>query len=232
MMLCGTTSIGAAESPAAAAGTPLAWAERLAQETRPENTDYRHKNTQVSWAGVDGATLTISRTDCSGLINDVLQQSYGFGPDHFRQWLGKARPLASSYHDAIERQSGFRRIEAVEQIRPGDLIAIRYPDGSPNSGHIMIAAQAVAPHPRSSPAVDGTRQWTVKVIDSSQSGHGKSDSRYQGSRQFHSGVGRGTLRLYSGAGGRIAGYTWSVYPNSEYYPLEQRHLVVGRVERD
>ena len=180
---------------------------------------------------MDGAPATVSRTDCSGLVNEVLQRSYGWGRGDFRQWLGKARPVASSYHDAIEQQRGFRRIEMAAEIRPGDLIAIRYPDGSPNTGHIMIAAEAPQPHSPTSPLIEGARQWTVAVIDSSQSGHGPSDSRYEGSRQFRAGVGRGVLRLYAASDGRLAGYTWSAHPSSEYFTPDQRHLVVGRLSR-
>jgi len=234
VLACAATAIGVPAASAAGAEAvseqaPLAWAQRLVDETNPEETDYRHKDTTVTWKGSSGARATISRTDCSGLVNAVLQRSYGWGPEQFRRWLGRARPVASSYHDAIDTERGFRRIAAVGEIQPGDLIAIRYPDGSPNSGHIMVVAGAPQAHVASAPAVAGTAQWTVEVIDSSQSGHGNADNRYLGNHRFRAGIGHGRLRLYADGAGRITGYSWSTQANSEYYTPDQRHLVVGRL---
>jgi hypothetical protein len=208
---------------------PVALATRLVDETRPEDNDYRHGEGLVTWRGVDGAARTQSHTDCSGLLNAVFARAFGLERDDFARWLGVRRPLASTYHDAIEQQRGFARIAAVQDLRRGDLIAIKYPDGSPNTGHIMIATDVADHHVASSPTAAGTVQWTLPIIDSSRSGHGRTDSRADDAHHFRKGIGRGVLRLYADAQGGIVGYSWSLAANSAYYPLEERHLVAGRL---
>jgi hypothetical protein len=217
-----------ATSKAAADHTPLYWAELLARKVKPADTSYRHQDSVVTWRGVNGAEDYVSHTDCSGLINALLAQSYGLTREDFKRWLGKPRPFASTYHEAITAQNGFRRIERVGEIRPGDLIAIRYPDGSENTGHIMIVAETPLPREASKPVVKDTEQWEARVIDSSRSGHGKTDTRRLDDGTFRQGVGSGALRLYADRRGSIVGYSWSDFGASEFYSQDERNLVVGR----
>lgn len=58
------------------------------------------------------------------------------------------------------------------------------------------------------PYVDGTVQWSVPVIDSSESGHGTTDTRHKrgADGRNHDGLGRGVFRLVgecAGAGQRL-----------------------------
>ena len=85
------------------------------------------------------------------------------------------------------------------------------------------------PRAASAPLVDGTAQYAIEVIDSSQSGHGPNDTRKLANGAWADGAGIGTLRLYADAAGNITGYTWSTYSNSQYYPQDERHLVAGRL---
>lgn len=210
--------------------SPLEWAKILVREIAPENTSYRHKQGYVRWKGIGGAQAYESHTDCSGFLNALLERADGFGREDFKKWLGKGRPFAITYHDAIVKLNRFTPIERVDEIRPGDVIAIKYPDGSANTGHVMLIADFPQKHKSSKPVVDMTEQWEVKVIDSSQSGHGKTDTRRRVDGTFGSGVGQGSLRLYAAPQGNIAGYTWSTAANSEYYDQAQRHLVIGRLD--
>src|SRR5262249_216765 len=114
--------------------------------------------------------------------------------------------------------------------RPGDFIAIRYPAGSENTGHIMVVAETPQRRQASEPVIEGTEQWEVTVIDSSESGHGKMDTRRKEDGTFGSGVGEGIFRLYSDRKGKIVGYSWSTFKNSDYYDLATRHLVIGRLD--
>lgn|SRR5262249_50448980 len=211
-------------------GTPLYWAELLVREVKPADTSYRHQDSVVTWKGVDGAEAYLSHTDCSGLINALLAQSEGLTRDDFKSWLGKSRPVASTYHAAITMQNGFRRIEGIGEIMPGDLIAIKYPDGSENTGHIMLVAEAPRLRQASNPLVQDTEQWETRVIDSSRSGHGKTDTRRLEDGTFRQGIGAGVLRLYTDYQGIIVGYTWSTFGNSDFYDQGERNLVVGRRE--
>lgn len=211
--------------------SPLEWAEKMVANVKPENTDYEHKRGTVKWKGIDGATEYESRTDCSGLLNALLERTYNLKPDDFESWLGVRRPLAITYHDAILNEQGFTRIESVLGVNPGDIIAIKYPPDSDNSGHIMLVAEKPTERTPTSPIIKGTRQWDVTVIDSSESGHGKTDTRRLPEGGFGQGVGRGVFRIYTDNKNIIAGYSWSDFANSEYHDQTDRHLVVGRLKK-
>lgn len=210
--------------------TPLDWARILVSGIQPENTSYQHKHGFIKWKGENGTEEYESRTDCSGLLNILLERSYGLTADDFEKWLGKRRPLAVEYFDAIQQEHDFRLITNEAGVRPGDIIAIRYPPGTnENTGHIMLVAGLPAPHRNSKPEVEGTEQWEVSVIDSSESGHGKTDTRRRPDGTFGDGVGQGILRLYTKTNGEIVGYSWSTLGVSEYYDQTTRQLVIGRL---
>jgi hypothetical protein len=209
---------------------PLQWARTMVADVAPDATSYQHKGGHVAWKGVDGATAYESHTDCSGFINALLAQSYGYDRKHFEAWLGKGRPLAITYHDAITSGNGFARITRVSAMAPGDIIAIRYPDGSENTGHVLLVAATPTRRIASQPFVAGLDQWDVEVIDSSESGHGKQDTRRLPDGKFRQGVGEGTMRLYADRSGTIAGYSWSTFANSDFYDPQTRDVVVGRLQ--
>lgn len=211
--------------------TPLEQAQVLVNELQPENTSYQHKDGYIKWKGENGAEIYESRVDCSGLINILLERSYGLTSSDFEKWMGKRRPYAEDYFDAIVEQSNFRLISKVGNVQPGDIIAIRYPPGTnENTGHIMIVAGTPTLRKATKPEIDDTEQWEVSVIDSSESGHGKTDTRHKPDGTFGQGVGQGILRLYTTHDGQIVGYTWSTLSVSDYYDKSTRQLVVGRLK--
>ena len=212
--------------------TPLEWATLLNQNVKPSDTSYQHKDGPVTWAGQAGAQSYASHTDCSGFINALLIQSFGLKPQDFQLWLNTRRPLAETYYKAIISQDGFTRIEQVGEMKPGDLIAIRYPPGygGDNTGHIMVVAGLPQGRPPSKPEISGTEQWEVPVIDSSESGHGPKDTRYIETGTFREGLGQGTFRLYSQFSGKVTGYAWSNFTNSDYFDMTTRPLVIGRLD--
>jgi hypothetical protein len=212
--------------------TPLYLAEVLVRELQPENTSYQHKDGYIKWKGENGAEAYESRVDCSGLINILLERSYGLTPNDFEKWLGKRRPYAEDYFDAILQQSNFRLITKIGNVKPGDIVAIRYPPGTnENTGHIMIVAGTPTWRKATKPEIDGTEQWEVSVIDSSESGHGKTDTRHKPDGTFGQGVGQGILRIYTTPDGQIIGYTWSALSVSDYYDKSTRQLVIGRLNK-
>lgn len=221
-------SMGAAQR--IAQRTPLDWARVLVSGLQPENTSYQHRQGFIKWKGENHSEEYESRTDCSGLLNILLERSYGLTPDDFEKWLGKRRPLAVEYFDAIQQEHDFRLITNEANIRPGDIFAIRYPPGTnENTGHIMLVAGLPVAHRNSKPEIEGTEQWEVSVIDSSESGHGKTDTRRRSDGTFGQGVGQGILRLYTKTNGEIVGYSWSTLGVSDYYDQTTRQLVVGRL---
>ena len=216
-------------------GTPLAWAIRLVKELKPDATSYTHDDPVVRWEGGDGGKAAECRTDCSGLLDALLKQSYGYTEDAFKDWLGRKRPLAKTYHDAIVDGNRFKRIEHIGDVKPGDVIAIKYKADDPenkggDTGHVMIVMERPIAHGISKPVQEGTDQWAVAVIDESRSYHGPTDSRYLASGKDGSGAGRGVFRLYTDKEGSFVGHAWSLSKVSEYHDQDDRHLVIGRLE--
>ena len=171
-----------------------------------------------------------SHTDCSGFVNHLLEHTDGLGESDLSRWFGSRRPTAERYHDAIAAGRGFAPVASIAELRPGDLIAIRYLVRREDTGHVMLVDGAPEPVDAQPPLVAGTRQWTVDVIDSSKSGHGPLDTRHARGTdgRDHPGLGRGTIRLYADGDGRVAGFTWSTLARSRFVPPEEEHLVLGR----
>jgi len=232
LLLAALLALAAGVEPAAAAEPDhLAWARRLVDGVTPETNLYASRPTIVSWTGVAGAAETRNRSVCSALVAHLFMQAYGYRPADFGSWLGARFPKASGFHDAIAAGRGFQRIERVAGILPGDVLAIAYAPGSRPTGHVLVAAARPVERRSTPPEVPGTTQYEIRVIDSSHTGHGPSDTRHYAKGKFHSGVGEGSLRLYAAAGGALAGYSWSLTRASQFYPPGERNLVVGRLDR-
>ena len=212
--------------------TPLDLADRMVQHVSSSNTSYQHKDTLVTWAGLGGATQYVSYADCSGFVNALLAQAYGLTPDDFKKWLGTSRPLAKDYFAAVTARRGFTALSNIAQLQPGDLITIRYLNSAPgdNTGHLLLVVAAPQPHAASKPFLNGTTQWDVTIVDSSESGHGKDDTRRLADGSFHDGVGRGVMRLYANNAGAVVAYTWSDFADSELYDRTARPLAIGRLD--
>ncbi len=210
----------------------LGWAELLVQNIKPADTNYQHNEISVTWAGQAGANAYTSRTDCSGFIIALLSQSYGLSAASYQGWLKSSRPLAETFYRAITTQHGFKDIEEVSEVQPGDMIAIRYPPGygGDNTGHIMLIVGSPQRHTTSKPVIGDTTQWEVPVIDSSESGHGKTDTRRKLDGTFGEGLGKGVFRLYTDNAGKPVGYAWSIFEDSVYYDQAARPLVIGRLD--
>jgi NlpC/P60 family len=212
--------------PAEAATDPhVVSAERLVDQLDLANTNYEHGQGSVTWNGT-----VASHTDCSGFIDHLLMHDDGFAADDFKRWFGSKRPTAERYHDAIVEGHGFTRLDSVGELRAGDLIAIKYLTRHDNTGHIMLVIDAPQHMNPAPPYIDGTTQWSVPVIDSSESGHGTTDTRHRRGEggHDHDGLGRGVFRLYTDAHGRVSGFAWSRMKASRFIAPDDEHLVLGR----
>jgi hypothetical protein len=207
------------------AATHVASATRLVDQLDLANTDYDHGQGSVTWTG-----KVESHTDCSGFIDHLLMHDDGLTPDDFKRWFDSRRPTAARYHDAIVEGRGFTRLMSVTDLKSGDLIAIKYLTRHDNTGHIMLLVDAPRRMAPSAPFVDGTTQWAVTVIDSSESGHGPTDTRHKlgADGRDHDGLGRGVFRLYANAQGGVTGFAWSTLKASRFVPPEDEDLVLGR----
>jgi hypothetical protein len=199
----------------------------------PSDTNYQHHNGVVHFPG-DGPGRAECRTDCSGFVDAVLKRAYGLSSVQLSDWLDAKRPLAKHYHAAIAAEHGFQRIPVISDARPGDILAVTYPAGAKenNTGHVMIVASQPKQRTPSVPVVGDTLQWEVPVIDESETGHGKTDTRHRPDKTSADGLGRGILRIYTNHEGRIAGYAWSVLQVSKFQSQSAHNMVIGRIEPD
>lgn len=207
----------------------LIWAEDVASNVDPTQNFYEAGIRVVQWAGVDGATDYVNRSDCASFMTAILKQSYGYTSQDMDAWLGWENPNSAMYHDAIMASSGFELIPTVLDIVAGDILAIKYPLGTGASGHVMIAASPATLRIPTSPIYAGTLQYELLVIDSSSSGHGNYDTRKQPDGTWSTGAGIGTVRLYTNAAGVIMGHTWSTLSSSTYRSQSTRPIAIGRL---
>jgi hypothetical protein len=209
--------------------TPVYWSDLMIANVSTDNNIYNNTHDSVTWTGYNGFSAYRCETDCSGLLTCLLKQSYGYTNAYFKTWTGLSNPYAATYYNEIKAKDHFTQIPLIKDIARGDIIAIKYPAGSSNTGHIMIVASTPTARTASSPLVSGTSQYEVTIMDASSSGHGSLDTRYISSGNFNDGIGRGIARLYVTSKGTISGYTWSTYSNSVYYSQSDRPLLVGRL---
>ena len=129
------------------------------------------------------------------------------------------------------------QITRVADARPGDVLAVRFPPHSGDTGHVMLLDAPPVPRTPTAPLVPGTDQWDLTIIDSTKDPHGSTDTRHTVGNGVGTGtgtgvgtgVGRGTVRLYTAADGTVVGYAWSDGTRSAYRPSSDRHLVIGRL---
>jgi hypothetical protein len=208
-------------------------AEKIATEIDPSDNAYSYTDPFIKWKGYDGATRYQNRTDCSEFFNLLLRHSYRVSAERLREMTGHDRPTARVWFDAIKAGKTASLLEVVPkltQAKAGDVLFVRYPEGSGDTGHVMVLATKPMAREASKPIVEGTRQWEVAVVDSSKDAHGPKDTRHKGEGKINQGVGRGTLRLYTSEDGTLAGYTWSTSEASKFEPVSKHALVLTRVK--
>jgi hypothetical protein len=214
----------------AGVGDHLAAARELVAHLDLEHTHYEHGQGTVTWAGVPS-----SYTDCSGFVDHLLMHAYGYGADDFHRWFGSKRPTAKRYYEAVAEQTGFIRLDRVTDLQPGDFIAVKYLKRSDNTGHIMLVDRAPerepAHHGKARPDEAHGEAWLVTVIDSSESGHGPTDTRHKRGPDGHDhdGVGRGVLRLFADDQGHLTGFSWSALASSAFRGPDEEPVALGRL---
>lgn len=207
----------------------LAQAENLVEHINAGNTEYRHKSEDIAWE--NNGSGYHCYTDCSGFINALISRTFQWSEEDFKRVFGKRRMLAYHYFEAISSGNHFIRISHINEIKPGDLIALEYSDRSEhedNTGHCMLVATLPKPRQATNIIEPGTRQYEIEVIDCSRSPHGKEDSRSGNNGREYSGLGKGLFRLYADVTGAITAYSWSIHnPKPGFNPYENA-VMVGR----
>ena len=134
----------------------------------------------------------------------------------------------------ITKEIGFKQIKLIQDVLPGDMMAIRYLVRKDHTGHAMLVSGTPKKRRATNPLVQYTEQWEVKVIDAFLSAHGPTDARYRKGNddRDHGGLGEGILRVYADKEGKIAGYSWSTLSTSMFVEPTKEHLVIGRLKED
>ena len=205
-----TVRVEALEPRRLMSATPahVALAERLVSEVTATTNSYGWPPA-VTWAGIDGATVTSNKSVCSTLQVALLEQAYGFTAAQMTAWTGASQPLAGAMYDAAEAGNGFTAFTQISDVSVGDLWSAKYISGSSDTGHIALIDAA--------PVLEKTTAtqelWDVTVIDSTGSPH-TNDTR---SANGEDGVGEGTMRMYTDLSGNLTGYSWGLSNASVVY---------------
>jgi hypothetical protein len=204
-------------------------ADALIDGISSDHNVYEHKGCFIKWKGIDGATDYENRTDCSDFLALLFEHSYGITTEQLKKWTGHERPYAHHWHDGIAASKGFTQIGKLADAKVGDVLAVKFPPGSNDTGHIMLIDQPPESIPAKPPIIPGTFQWNVMVIDSTKSPH-SSDTRSHEDGSKGQGVGRGVVRIYTDSAGAVAGYCWSDASRSKFESQSEHDMVIGRLE--
>lgn len=207
----------------------LQLARQLVEHVDPQHNQYQHRG----WVKIEGeqgwlgkVSASEVQTDCSGLLDALLERTRPVAWASFRNKHWRNYPKAENYYDNISTGDGFATIATVQQVVPGDIFVAKYLN-SRDTGHVMLVdapprrlAEPIAP------LMAGRQQWEVTVIDSTSSPHWKGDTRYVGRGGKRTGIGRGTIRLFTNEQGNVMGWAWSMGPGSKFRDHDQ--LALGR----
>jgi hypothetical protein len=185
----------------------------------------------VRWKGDLFTPEYTAHTDCSGFINSLLERAGDPVIRRLSLVARKGRPRSQDYFRLIDAEDGFRRIQNLADVLPGDIIAVKYllvAEGA-DTGHVMLVDTVPVRRKKDTdPIIDGTRQWEVAVIDSTRTAHGKTDTRVDKDGSKRDGVGRGVFRLYSDETGKPVGFSWSTLKSSRYFDGISKPFAIGR----
>ncbi len=208
-------------------------AEKIATEINQADNAYSYTDPFIKWKGYEGATKYENRTDCSEFFNLLIRHSYRVSGERLKEITGRERPTARVWYNAIEAGKAEGLLKVIPKLgasKPGDVLFVRYPEGSGDTGHVMVLVTKPEAREATEPIVRDTNQWEVAVVDSSKTGHGPKDTRHREEGKSGQGVGRGTLRLYSYDDGTLAGYAWSTEKVSKFEPVSQHQLLLTRIK--
>lgn len=174
--------------------------------------------------------LAGAQTQCSSFFTLLMRRAYFLDSEDIRNWVEDVSPNAATWHDAILYENHFIKREKIWDIEAGDVFAMRYSSGSSSSGHMGLVSIKPKPRYPTKPLINGTFQYSLRIIDSSRTGHGEHDTRRDDKGVLWGGIGEGTMRIYTDDKSKVIGYTWSLSPHSRFYHVNERSLVFGEVD--
>ena len=224
----------AALAPAALSDRPadiprhLAIARELVENIRPADNRYKLGGDFVSLPGDSASSRYAMTADCSGFLLAIFERA-GYrirsGMPFLVATPGRKRPRAEDFVLSIEQEKGFRRIWHVTDIRPGDLLAHAMLDVADQrqtgtTGHVFLVDSAPRKIWAWKPIVGGTDQYEVSIIDSNGELVGEDDTRRASG--IDAGLGRGTIRVYADAEGRLVGWARTFRASDRFFSYDPR----------
>ncbi|RZO61441.1 MAG: hypothetical protein EVA89_11670 [Sandaracinaceae bacterium] len=161
--------------------------------------------------------------DCSGMVQWVLSRASRRSMVDLREGQ---RPLAIHFVWRIQRaptdrfRGGWRRIERISDVRPGDVFAWRRPEGfrSRNTGHVGFV---IAPPRRLDRQLERGPVYLLRLADASRYVHQDDTRPWPGPGGF----GMGTMAFLADEADRPVGYAWAGLHSRGFRETE---IVFGR----
>ena len=184
----------------------VTYADLLVKNIAAANNTYSYNlPPTVTLNGVNGGTAYNNSSDCSTFIESLLETSYSITSSQFSSWTGSTWPQASDLYTAALDDVGFTGFMQIGDVQPGDMMFIKYSPTTTDTGHCVMFDQL--PTLVSSTATQ--RAYNAVIVDCTGDVH-TNDSRYEtgpdGTNE--TGVGRGTIRLYTDQYGNLTSYSW------------------------
>jgi hypothetical protein len=208
----------------------LALARELVENIKPEDNQYVLGGEFISFPGDLISSKYSMKADCSGFLLAVFERAkYPTRSQMtFLKWSpGRKRARAEDFLYSIENEKGYRHIKRIEDMRPGDLLAhamlnIEDQKQTGTTGHVFLInslPRKIAPR---RPAVEGTTQYEVSIIDSNEEHVGDDDSRLQYPASKLKGLGQGTIRIYSDGDGELVGWARTFRNTNRFFSYNPR----------
>ncbi|TFW02974.1 hypothetical protein E4K72_13215 [Oxalobacteraceae bacterium OM1] len=128
---------------------------------------------------------------------------------------------------SIETEKGFRQIHDARTIAPGDILAhamlnIDDKRQTGTTGHVFLINSDPKPIEPREPVVVGTQQFEISIIDSNEEHVGADDTRLADPANKLTGLGRGTIRLYVDADGKLVGWARTFKVTKRFFSYDSR----------
>lgn len=189
----------------------LMLARELLVNVSKDKNRYTHTD-QISFPSDRFSSGYAMNADCSGFVAAFLSRSASVTLNQMVKVTGnRTRPLSEDFTLSILKERGFKRVNRIEDVRPGDIFAWEFSNfldakAARNTGHTMIIDTIPKKIKSRGPVLENTEQYKIWVIDSSRGPHGPDDTRRQDKEEEIDGLGRGRFRLYVDDQGNIIGY--------------------------
>lgn len=215
----------------------LQLARELVATVKPENNRYNFVNrpTGVHWKGDVFRSENSVDTMCVGLVTDVLEKAESPAFKELKSKVNWRKQVwGRDFVEAMKQGYGFSQIKKIDEVEPGDIYILRCaPDlgcsaqGAPAEGHVAFVDVKPFKQASKRPFVAGTTQWVVTLIDSDLGPHDPEDTRrtLPGAPKI-TGVGRGSVRIYTNDDGAQVGYSngWG----TKYIPVDRAWVFFAR----